>query len=57
MEGHGIFRVTEVGDNTENGKILLSVLGKKVDGNDANLDEKKIETAQKLAEKMRYQAA
>lgn len=51
MEGHGIFCVTEVGDNTENGKILLSVLGKKVDSNDTNLDERKIEAAQKLAEK------
>ncbi len=51
MEGHGIFRVTEVGDKTENGKILLSVLGKNVDGKEATPSERQIEVAQKLAEK------
>ena len=52
MEGHAVFRVTEVGDSTENGKILLSVLGKSVAGGDVKLSKEQMEAAaQSLTEK------
>lgn len=47
VEGHAIAEVTAVGDSTENGRIMLSLLGLEVQDDAASADENLSETQQR----------
>ena len=51
MEGHGYAEVTSVGDNTENGRIMQSLMGVEIDDSD-NIQEAELNETQKKAVKL-----